>query len=364
MKDEDKLKDELANLKSLLDLHESGFFYYKYQFESIDKYEDALRIVKDSQSALIKSGGAFICKQKDLEGSPIIKNLSKLTLLAFNGNAELVIGKVKYNNYDSCDSKIKKIFEQINSMLDLFRCEITVAYLESKLKELAIGLEFEQEKQRIKEEQDEIKKQIREEQKVIAEAEKVRDKAIEEEHRIESALLKARIEVEGKVEAERLEYEAKIKKLELELANAHQEAERAISNAQITTVGHVYIISNIGSFGENVYKIGMTRRDDPIERVNELGDASVPFRFDIHAVIYSENARKLESDLHTFFETKRVNKINKRKEFFAVSLEEVELACLKLNVEINITKLAEAREYRESLLLENSDNLINDNEAA
>jgi hypothetical protein len=134
-----------------------------------------------------------------------------------------------------------------------------------------------------------------------------------------------------------------------------------MSMAQQTKVGHIYIISNIGSFGENVYKIGMTRRLEPMDRVKELGDASVPFQFDVHAIIFSDNAPQMEYDLHKKFQDRRLNKINGRKEFFRISLEEIEKYVKHhAGASIEVTKLAEAKEYRESmamlnLLLENSE---------
>jgi hypothetical protein len=121
--------------------------------------------------------------------------------------------------------------------------------------------------------------------------------------------------------------------------------------AQQTKRGHVYIISNIGSFGENVYKIGMTRRLEPIDRVKELGDASVPFQFDVHAMIYSDEARTLENELHKAFSNKKVNMLNYRKEFFNVSLEEIEKKIDELGFEAEFTILPEAMQYRETLAL-------------
>ena len=121
--------------------------------------------------------------------------------------------------------------------------------------------------------------------------------------------------------------------------------------AQQTNRGHVYVISNIGSFGEDVYKIGMTRRLDPMDRVRELGDASVPFPFDVHAIIFSEDAPSLETKLHKIFDTKRVNLINPRKEFYNVTLEEIEKVVLDNDASIEFTKLAEARDFRESQAL-------------
>ncbi len=122
-------------------------------------------------------------------------------------------------------------------------------------------------------------------------------------------------------------------------------------------MGHVYIISNVGSFGENVYKIGMTRRLDPLDRVYELGDASVPFEFDVHAMIKCDDAPALEKALHESFSLKRVNRVNQRKEFFKVNLEEVEATCRSLQRnEFKFTLLAEAKEYRQSVAIETAEN--------
>ena len=132
-----------------------------------------------------------------------------------------------------------------------------------------------------------------------------------------------------------------------------QHQQRALSQAQLTKSGFVYVISNIGSLGENIYKIGMTRRLDPQERIDELSGASVPFEYDVHAIIYRENAPELESELHRMFDHARVNKLNKRKEFFNVKLEEIEKAAQSLGANVIFTKLADAKEYRQSLVIKN-----------
>jgi hypothetical protein len=149
---------------------------------------------------------------------------------------------------------------------------------------------------------------------------------------------------------------AQIEALEQQLTQAQQLKQRAISQAQLTRSGHVYVISNIGSFGEDVYKIGMTRRLDPLDRVKELGDASVPFQFDVHAVIYCDDAPKLENTLHRLFHHRRVNRINERKEFFRVSLTEIAQAVLANHGEIEFLHEAEAEEYRktQAMLSENT----------
>ena len=148
-------------------------------------------------------------------------------------------------------------------------------------------------------------------------------------------------------------YVDKIKELEEKLKEVEKSKEDVLNREQNTRAGFVYIISNIGSFGENVYKIGMTRRLQPMDRINELGSASVPFEFDVHAMIFSEDAPTLENALHKHFENCKVNKVNPRKEFFRVSLDEVEQVVKEnYNGTVEFTKIAEAYQYRESLRLE------------
>ncbi len=141
----------------------------------------------------------------------------------------------------------------------------------------------------------------------------------------------------------------KIKQLEADLAEAHERTERARSLAEQTKCGYVYVISNIGSFGEDVVKIGLTRRVDPDDRVRELGDASVPFRFDTHAIIYSDDAPALEKALQDEFDDKRINAVNPRKEFFKVSPYEVEAVLQRLAPEAAFFADFEAEEYKETL---------------
>jgi Meiotically up-regulated gene 113 len=123
----------------------------------------------------------------------------------------------------------------------------------------------------------------------------------------------------------------------------------------LTRSGHVYIISNIGSFGDQVFKIGMTRRLDPMDRVRELGDASVPFHFDVHAIIYSTDAPRLEATLHRMFNNRRVNRVNERKEFFRVSIDEIAQAVRQHHGEIEIVRECEAADYRKTLAIMNDD---------
>lgn len=207
--------------------------------------------------------------------------------------------------------------------------------------------------QKEKEEQTQIREQMREEQRAEREAEKARQQAEKEERQYQELLEKAQAAAGIASEAEKETLAARIEELQKRIAEI-EEKKRAISQAMITKLGYVYIISNIGSFGENVYKIGMTRREVPMERVKELGDASVPFPFDVHALIRAPNAPRLENALHKHFGHRRLNLENERKEFFHVTIEEIrdELESLKeqlgIESELRLTLLAEAKEYRMS----------------
>lgn len=211
----------------------------------------------------------------------------------------------------------------------------------------------EQEEQRI------IREQMREEEKALRELEKAKQDAEREERRYQEALEKARRDVESATGNAQQKLFSQIEELQKRLVEAEANKERAISQAQLTKSGHVYIISNIGSFGEDIYKIGMTRRLEPMDRVKELGNASVPFPFDVHAMIFCENAPELESRLHKRFYDRRMNKANERKEFFRVSLEEIVKVVRETDEELKIcrsevifTKIAEAADYRKTLAQE------------
>jgi hypothetical protein len=225
--------------------------------------------------------------------------------------------------------------------------------LELKIKELRLTHEYQDKIKQEKDEQREIQEEMREEEKASREIERAREEAEKEEARYQKALEKAREEAQ-KATGDKLDkLNDKVRQLEEQLKAAQELKERAISRAQITKSGHVYIISNIGSFGENVFKIGMTRRLEPMDRVKELGNASVPFAFDVHAVAYSENAPELENKLHKQFETNRINLVNNRKEFFHINLDDIENWSKKENIDLRLTKMAEARDYRESIALRN-----------
>jgi hypothetical protein len=191
---------------------------------------------------------------------------------------------------------------------------------------------------------------MREEETARREMERAKLEAEREEQREQAALRKAREQLQGAEGALRERLMLKLTDVEQRLAAA-QEKKRSISQAQLTKVGFVYIISNIGSFGDEVYKIGMTRRLVPQDRIDELGDASVPFEFDVHAIIKTMDAPALENALHKAFHLRRMNRVNERKELFRVTLAEIQAAVKANHGEFELTLVAEAAEHRKTLAI-------------
>jgi hypothetical protein len=353
-----KLEQEIKLYESDLDIIDYGIYKPIFNLDTSEDYKAKINQVVTQQKDLIQRDAAAICTTKwsvggsEKQGEMMVRRYIKLCLRAFNGEADSLIAKVKWNNITLFEERLKRAFDAINKLGKSNQVHITEQYLQLKLDELHLMHELEQKRYEEKEEQRLIREQMREEEKAQRELERAQKEAEDEEKRFEKALEQVQRKLEKAQGQELEQLNNQILELQQKLEQAHEAKERAISRAQMTRSGHVYIISNIGSFGENTYKIGMTRRLEPVDRVKELGDASVPFEFDIHAMIYADDAPALENTLHKRFSNRRVNMINTRKEFFNVSLEEIEQVIKESNdAEIHITKVAEAREYRETLAL-------------
>lgn len=363
-KDNYDIYNELLRRKNIveedLELLDVGLYKPHFNFDDSSVYKEAININYENQKQLIKDNQAVICTTEwtvegsKTKGKQMTQRNIKLMLRAFNGECDAVIAKVKWNNVDKMEARIEKAFNDINKLGETVSTQIQNIYLKLKYEELYLTHEYEQKKQEEKEEQNRIKERMREEQKAQKEYENARIKAEKEEETFQKALKKAYEQLEQANAEERSKYEEQIAQLQQKLNEAEELKQRAISQAQITKSGYVYVISNIGSFGEDVYKIGMTRRLDPMERVNELGDASVPFKFDVHAMIFSEDAPSLETKLHETFRDQSVNLVNMKKEFFRVPLDEIERVVKENNADIEFTKIAEAKDYRETLAIINA----------
>lgn len=274
---------------------------------------------------------------------------------AFNGKVDAILSKLKGSNVGTMEQKIRDAYAMVNHNGKAFRnARITPSYLQVRLTELKWAAATLELREKEREEQREIKARIREEARAQREFEKAQRAAAREEAQLRKAMEKAMKMVAKARSEDREKYEEQLRELEGKLQEAEERNQRAVSMAQLTRSGHVYVISNVGSFGEQVFKIGLTRRLEPMDRVKELGDASVPFKFDVHAMIYSEDAPSLETALHHRFALNQVNKVNPRKEFFRVTLAEVREAVAALGLDVHWTMQAEALEYRESKALEKS----------
>lgn len=225
---------------------------------------------------------------------------------------------------------------------------ITPTYLKFKLDELTLAFEYAQKKQEEKEAQKALREQMREEARLQKEIEEQRKKLEKEQNHYANAL--ERINVQLQSDPDNSDLIAKKQELEaqaLDIEKAIKDVDYREANKR---AGYVYVISNIGAFGENVYKIGMTRRLDPMDRVDELGDASVPFNFDVHAMIFTDDAPTLEAALHRAFEDRKLNMVNQRREFFNVTLDEIK-AVVRANYDktVEFVDIPSAEQYRVSL---------------
>lgn len=354
----DRLRAEIALLEENLEDLSFGLYKPHYSFATSEEYRRELDAVRETKKRLNREGKAATCAVEwaiggnRREGERMTKQQIKVMLRAFNGECDAALAKVTWNNIEKMELRLTKAYDAINELGSINKTSITADYLAASLAELRLAYEFAEKKQEEAEEQRRIREQMKEEERAQREYERAQQEAANEEARYQKALEKARNEMEHASGQALLEFAERVSDLEQKLAQAQAQKERATSMAQLTKSGHVYVISNIGSFGEDVYKIGMTRRLEPSERIDELGGASVPFRFDVHAMIYAEDAPALENAFHREFHDRRLNAINHRKEFFRVSLSEIEeFAKLRRGVSIEFTKLAEARQYRETLAL-------------
>jgi hypothetical protein len=354
----DRLRQDFHALDEQSDLQSFGFYTPRYSFAESARYQAKLEEVRGHQKAQLKDKTAATCSIEwsvngsKSEGKKQINQTLKLMLRAFNGECDAAIAKVKYNNIQVMEARIRKAHETINGLTEIQNCRISSNYMNLKLQELSLVHEYEEKLQDEKEQQRRIREQMREEEIALREIEKARQDAEKEEMRYADALRKAQDEVERASGAKQQKLRAQIEELERKLAEAQTNKQRALSRAQLTRSGHVYIISNIGSFGDEVFKIGMTRRLDPMDRVKELGDASVPFEFDVHAILFTEDAPSLENQLHRAFHHRRVNRINGKKEFFRVELREiVDYVHMHHSAEVEVVHTAHAEEFRKTQAL-------------
>lgn len=309
-----------------------------------------LKIVRDQVRQAIKQGRAATCDyvEENRRDTAI-----RFVVDAFNGKVDSIMAKVRQDNAGTLQQEMKDAFALVNLNGQAFRsARITEEYRDLRLEELRWAATAHVLKAQEHEEQRRVKEQIREEEKARKEYERAMREAARDEELVRKAMEKTQQQLAKASEEQKARYELLLAELGTKLKEAEERNQRALSMAQQTKRGHVYIISNIGSFGEHVYKIGLTRRLEPLDRIRELGDSSVPFEFDVHALIFAEDAPRLEYELHRHFMLMQINKVNYRKEFFRVDVAHIREELEKLGLSAKWTMAAAAAEYRESMKIE------------
>jgi hypothetical protein len=310
---------------------------------------EALRSAREQSRRMVEQRHAAACNYVEDDRR---ERANRFVVDAFNGRVDAILSRTKHDNYGTLEQEIRDAFSLVNLNGIAFRdARILPAYLDARLAELKWAVVAQELRLKEREEQRRIKEQMREEEKARREYERAMQEAQREEEIIKEALDKARLEAEQANTEQRVKFTEQIAMLNQQLAEAEAKNQRALSMAQQTRKGTIYIVSNVGSFGEEVFKVGMTRRLVPMDRVWELSDASVPFDFDVHAMIPCEDAPALENLLHAEFDDLRINKVNFRKEFFRVPLERLRTLIAAKGIQASFTMVAEAHEYRETQVL-------------
>ena len=346
---------EIKQLDDDVALLEFGFYEPKYNCMNSKEYAEKIKEVRSKQKEMVKAKQALhYFDSWTLDGSlskgrAMNNDNMKMYMRAYNNECDNLISKVKFNNIEKIKERIKKVGVQLDNLNKRSKLSITNMYENLKIEELELCYEYERKKQEEKDLLREQREQEREEAKLKAEIKAAKAKVNKDINQFNNAL-KALLEREKNIsESERDEWKKQVEEIQAKISEKNDELEDIDYREMNAKAGYVYVISNIGAFGENVFKIGMTRRLEPQDRIDELGSASVPFKFDVHAMIFSDDAPKLEAMLHKTFEKNKMNMINQRKEFFNVSLTEIEKAVHdNYDPLVQFKEVPDAEQYRES----------------
>lgn len=342
-----KLKNEISDLEhATLCKH---YIFSDYDGLTSEDCKNKLALLKNREQQSIKNSEVLsILGNKNKKE---VSNNSKQILRCFNAECDNALMNLSVKNIDTVRNKISKSFESLNKIFEVDGVQMKDILLEYKLEELNLVYSFELKKELEREQQRAIKEQMIEEEKIRKEIERQKAKIEKDQtqcsneiNKLMSYMQKTQNDIEKEL------YINKIRELEERLRQLEDDKSNVLEREANARAGYVYVISNIGSFGEDVYKIGMTRRLEPMDRIKELSSASVPFEFDVHAMIFSDDAPALESALHQKFEKQSVNRVNLRKEFFKVSLDEIENVVKdQYNNTVTFTRIPAAKEYHETL---------------
>lgn len=350
-----QLNSDLASLKLEHDLFLDGYKEPVFSLEDHPAYVFAIKKLRQRQKDMIRKKEAIVCHTEwevsgsKRDGKTAINRLIRLTLRAFNNECDLMIKNLTWKNAERTKEKIWRLSEILDGLNESMHVNITTRYIGLKIEEVDLvneeKLKREEEKEKLRAQREIEREEAKAQREYMAEVK--RQERLEKDKQNALKAARERLIIASAEHREAVEKE--IEQIEVELSEAILAKGKMLSMAEQTRIGHVYIISNRGSFGDRIVKIGMTRRLEPMDRVKELGDASVPFPFDVHAIIFSEDAPSLEKELHQTFQESRVNKVNNRKEFFYAEIDELERIIKKKIPDIPFERSASSKEYIQSI---------------
>ncbi|GLI12748.1 hypothetical protein MARBORIA2_18380 [Methanobrevibacter arboriphilus] len=357
---------ELIFIEEELEWQEIGLYEPKYNFSTALLYKERLDEIRKKQKDMIKNKTAVIggdnwtVDGSKRKGQAMNNANKKLLIKNFNLECDTIISKVKLSNMENSVKRINKAFETLNRLNERNLINITSRYLNLKLEELNVAIEYELKKQEEKEILRETREREREERKIQKQLDAQLKSVNKHKMQLETEMEATNNLLQRSESDEEIELlKNKLKELELAIEKSNNDEKDIAEKRKRTGAGYVYILSNVGSFGENIYKIGVTRRDDPYGRITELSDASVPFRFDHQVFIFSEEAFELEKELHNRFDHKRVNKVNRRKEFFHITIDDVKrIVDENKDLVHSFSVKPEAQEYYDTLKIEKSNSKL------
>ncbi len=361
---ETEIENKKAQIVSFDDeilAQEFGLYKPRFNFTNVEQYKEKLKEIRDGEKQVVKrineqaKNSKWTVNGSNAQGQKMVSDICRLLMTAFNGACDDIIRRVKFSNIEKSVESIDKQADKISKYGRVIGISIPAEYISLKKSEAYVSYEYAKFKEEEKERLREQREREREEKKLAKEIAEKRKKLEKERKQYQQELTSVYERLKDAEGETKEALEAKKAELEEKLTDNEKAKEDVDYREANQRAGYVYVISNIGSFGDDVFKIGMTRRLDPYERIRELGDASVPFKFDVHAMIFTDDAPGLESALHKEFEDRKLNLVNQRREFFKCSLEEIKSAILKnYDKTVEFTDFPDAEQFRISEKMRNA----------
>ncbi|MDM0106521.1 DUF4041 domain-containing protein [Variovorax sp. J22R24] len=344
---QEELRQAIVVTEDVVMLQEVGIYEYRHPLTDAVSFRLALDVVQATIKEMAKKDGGAIqattnwtVNGSTTEGKAMVRDFSKLMLRAFNAEADNLVRSLKPYKLDAAVERLRKVASTIERLGRSMDIQVSAQYLRARIDELSLTADFLQKQAEEKEADRAERERLKEERKAQQELERERERLEKERTHYANAL--AALEAKGDLEA--------VARMRDQLADVDRALADVDYRAANIRAGYVYVISNIGSFGETMVKVGMTRRLDPRDRIRELSDASVPFNFDVHALFFSKDAVGIEGQMHARLSERRVNAVNRRREFFRATPLEAKMHLSALAGELlEFEDIPEAMEYRQSL---------------